>query len=621
MTEVFTPPEIGAYGIVLSVPEGPFRGSLAAEEPEPGLALVRILLEADQPAPPPVTTLSWAHPIVDTHAFWHPRVGRDRGLGVSWGGGYGSKATSNAPVGALYSFAGRNRLTFALSDALHPVTIRAGVREETAEIACSVAIFEETSGFGFGPPRPGGARSATVAPLARYEATLRLDTRDIPYHEALADVSRWWAGMPGYEPASVPETARLPMYSTWYSFHQALTPEGIEEQCRLAKTLGCDAVIVDDGWQTTSNERGYAYAGDWRPVPEKIPDMRAHVDRVHALGMKYLLWYAVPFVGVHSEAYARFKDMLLGEIPFLGAGILDPRFSEVREYLIGTYEQAMREWDLDGFKLDFVDSFGPPPSFGSPSGVPPAAPPEGAGDGRDIASVPDAVDRLLTDVIARLRAIKPDVMVEFRQSYIGPLMRKYGNMFRAGDCPNEAVDNRVRTLDIRLLAGETATHADMLMWHADEPAESAALQLLNVLFSVPQISVLLGRVPDGHVEMLRFWLGFWRVHRDALLDGELSPLHPEGLYPVVHASASRKRVVAVYQDTPAVLDGVLPPTVLLVNGTRGDRLVVEVSGDAGSRRLEVRDCRGRVVRTEDVTLSEGLHRIDVPPAGLATLSA
>lgn len=67
------------------------------------------------------------------------------------------------------------------------------------------------------------------------------------------------------------------------------------------------------------------------------------------------------------------------------------------------------------------------------------------------------------------------------------------------------------------------------MWHSDEPAESAALQLFNVLFSVPQISVLLDRIPPEHVEMLRFWLGIWREHRDVLLDGELAPLHPEGL--------------------------------------------------------------------------------------------
>ncbi len=38
---------------------------------------------------------------------------------------------------------------------------------------------------------------------------------------------------------------------------------------------------------------------------------------------------------------------------------------------------------------------------------------------QDYISVPAAVDRLLTDIIAWLRQIKPDVMIEFRQSYVG----------------------------------------------------------------------------------------------------------------------------------------------------------------------------------------------------------
>ena len=56
--------------------------------------------------------------------------------------------------------------------------------------------------------------------------------------------------------------------------------------------------------------------------------------------------------------------------------------------------------------------------------------------GRDFASVNEATDRMMTDVLAELRRVKPDVMIEFRQPYIGPLIRKYGNMFRASDCPN-----------------------------------------------------------------------------------------------------------------------------------------------------------------------------------------
>ena len=58
--------------------------------------------------------------------------------------------------------------------------------------------------------------------------------------------------------------------------------------------------------------------------------------------------------------------------------------------------------------------------------------------------------------------------------------------------------DRIRTIDVRLLAGNTAVHADMLMWNYAEPVETAALQLLNVLFSVPQVSVRLEAVPAEH---------------------------------------------------------------------------------------------------------------------------
>ena len=44
-------------------------------------------------------------------------------------------------------------------------------------------------------------------------------------------------------------------------------------------------------------------------------------------------------------------------------------------------------------------------------------------------------------------------------AYIGPAMRKYGNIFRAHDCPNDAQSNLTRTIDLRLLSGNTAVRA------------------------------------------------------------------------------------------------------------------------------------------------------------------
>ncbi len=433
----------------------------------------------------------------------------------------------------------------------------------------------------------------------RFELSVRIDRRPDRYEEALAAAARWWASLPGCAPSPVPAAAREPMLSTWYSFHQELDAGAVEAECRLARDVGMTAVIIDDGWQTMDAGRGYAFTGDWQP--ERIPDLRGHIDRIHAAGMRALLWYSVPFVGVHSAAWQRFENRMLYVMPERGAGVLDPRHQEVREYLIATWEKAMIDWDLDGLKLDFVDRF--------------VMKPESSRDGGDLM---EAVDRLLGDAMDRLRRVRADAMVEFRQPYIGPLMRRYGNMFRANDCPADLVRNRIAVLDVRLLAGATAVHGDMLMWHPDEPVEAAALQLLAVLFAVPQISVRLDRLPREHLAMLRHWLELWQRHRDTLLDGQLGAASPELSYPAAWSRRGDEIVAALYAD----LGLEVPPDVrraLVVNATRGRAVALALAAPFAGR-VEVRDTCGRVIADGERRLATGLHRIEVPPAGLVEVS-
>ncbi len=448
-----------------------------------------------------------------------------------------------------------------------------------------------------------------VPPAAAYESVLRLDARPLPYHACLADCAAWWAAQPGYAPAPVPEPARLPVYSSWYAFHQRLTPGGLEAQCRLARRYGFASVIVDDGWQTEDNQRGYAWCGDWQPAAGKLPDFTAHIRRVQEIGLKYLLWFSAAYVGVRSRAWSRFQDMVLDP----GGGrewhVLDPRFPQVREHLIGTWERCVREYGIDGLKLDFIDMFAPAGSA-----------PEGAEGGRDFRSVTEAVDFLLQEATRRLRAVKSDLLVEFRQAYVGPRMRSFANVLRSFDAPADFASNRIHVLDIRLLSGGTPAHADMVMWHPDEPVESAAMQLLHTLFAVPQVSVLLDRLPADHRAMLRFLLGFWREQRDLLLDGELEPAGPEQFYPVVCARTREKMPAAAYgRNLLLPLAGDLPDRIVLVNGSFDGRLVAEVERDAGRRRLTVFTCTGKKVRDGRLALRRGLHAFEVPPAGIAFL--
>ena len=583
-----------AYDVFMEADECRFDAAVAVEESEALLSHVKLSLRSSVPVRPGPLRMVWHHPLAGTHLKWFPGCGADRTILPEWRSARICRScnTSNAPVYALLDSAGVNALTFAVSDVTNAVTLAAGVVEETATVKCEVTLFPD--------PCP---------PMRDYEITLRLDARPLSYYRALAEVSDWWAGLPGAAPARVPEHARLPMYSSWYSFHQNLSPEGLEKQCRLAKSLGMESVIVDDGWQTDDNSRGYAFCGDWEVAPSKFTDFAAHVRRVHDIGMKYILWFSVPFVGVHSKAYKRFKDKVLNPATTDAWFVLDPRFPDVREYLINLYESFITRFGIDGFKLDFVDTFELSPETR-----------DTAGGGRDIDSVPEAVDRLLTDVMTRLRAMNPEVLVEFRQSYVGPLMRKYGNMFRSGDVPGDYHGNRRNTLDIRLISGNTPAHSDMVMWGPDDCAEGAAMQLIHTLFAVPQVSVLLDRIPPAQVEMIRRYLSFWREHRDVLLDGELAPLEPGSLYAAVVARNEHKLIAVAYADTVVPIGAPAPERLIVVNGTLSGRVVLDVAKSAGRRKVVARSCTGDIVREEAGRFGAGLHALRIPPGGAVEIT-
>jgi alpha-galactosidase len=569
-----------------------FSLALETAKLEDGLDLVTVRLQSPQVMTPPAFSLKWAIPSHDVAGQWTPGRHFDKGLRPDWARSRlePSMFARGAPVVSLFGNDDRNVSTFALSDALNTLLVGAGVREEDGRLYSEVAFFSERH-----------------EKLKEYTVRLRLDRRRVPYYTALGEVAAWWAAQPGYEPAAVPEQARRPMYSTWYNYHQNLEPKVLLEELAVARKLGFESIIVDDGWQTLDSHRGYAYTGDWQP--ERFPNMKGFVDACHELGVKVLLWYAVPFVGTQAKITERFKSKSLRLEERMGAYVLDPRYPETRNQVIDTYRRALRDWGIDGFKLDFIERFTADERTVLE-----------ARDGRDHASVNQATDRMMTDVLAELRRLRPEVMIEFRQPYVGPLIRKYGNMLRAGDCPNSYLANRVKTIDLRLLSGKTAVHADMIMWHPTERVESAALQLLNILFSVPQVSVRLKDLPADHRAMLEFYLGYWNSNRAVLLDGKLEPSAPTGNYPQVVASAGDKQIVGLYGDGVVRLAAARPHRRIdVVNAKASGEVVLSPDQDLGLYRYQIRDCQGRTTSKGQVTLRKRAVAFTVPPSGVLAL--
>ena len=500
-----------------------------------------------------------------------------------WNARCRSQLASETPIAVGFNSQERAPVALACSEAFNDLVFGLYADDRTCEMVGRCEFF-----------------TAPSAPLREYEVSVMLDRRGGDFAATVRECSEWIVKKNGFIEAHAPEAAFDPLYSTWYAYLQDVHAGELEKEARLAAGLGMKTMILDDGWQKVDSRTFYSATGDWLPVAGRFPDMKAHVDAVHKAGLKYMLWLAVPFMGNEAKNYPRFKKMLLKDGD---TGVLDPRFPEVREYLISTYERVVGEWGFDGVKLDFIDSFVLPKND-------PALKDNYAG--RDYRSLPEAVNRLMKDVLERLRKIKPDVLVEFRQHYMGPAILQYGNMMRCADCPADPTANRKRICDLRLTSGSIAVHSDMLVWSRDETPEGAALPILNALFSTIQYSMVLSTIPPAHREVIRSWIGFSQAHRNALLRGAFRPHHAENGYTWIEGECAEERVVAVYANDVCVRTGVADRPVFIVNATGGRGTLVEFAADA---RIELFDVFGKPTGTASV--AKGLLRIDVPPSGFA----
>jgi alpha-galactosidase len=232
----------------------------------------------------------------------------------------------------------------------------------------------------------------------------------------------------------------------------------------------------------------------------------------------------------------------------------------------------------------------------------------------DYVDIQDALDVLLTEVMEELKALRPDIMIEFRQKYIGPQIRKYGNFLRVADCPASGLSNRLGTIDLRLLSGDTAIHSDMLMWHKDEKPEDAALQVLSCIFATVQISLNLADVSEEVEKMLKFWMAFMKEHMMLLQCAQIQPLEPENLYPEVRVENDNTRIQVNYSKGRVVNLCSIPEEFYYIHGTKADEVVFKMNGSEALQYVVV-DCMGNELEA-GIFANEKWGELSVPTSGM-----
>ena len=489
------------------------------------------LIEVDSRVEKAPLTISWKRKMLGMLSFWSPTAARNRSL-TQW---YNPRVNSSnmyygAPVIALIKQGGENFATVALSDAINPTKILFSVNdfEEKGNVDFAVELFCEG------------------APAGKYSVRLCIDESSNKFWQTISNVKFWWENFYDIKQSHT-TTGEYPLYSSWYNFHQNPTQDKLLEELKIAAKIGFKSVIIDDGWSYDGLGTGDYYdCGDWKFVKSKFSDFPKFVSDVHDLGIKVAVWFPVPFVGYNNPDFTKYKDKMLYLHDGFRAGIVDPRYPEIRKYIVNTYVRIVNETGIDGLKLDFIDSFKCVDKSLLITDKP---------AGMDVDTVENAVMKLLEEIKTAVMSIKEDFMIEFRQLYVGPEITRYSNMLRVGDCPFDLITNRVGIIDLRLMNYDLAVHADMLLWHKEEKAENCAKMLYNILFAVPQISIMLRDYPKEHLRLLTNYINYWYENKEIILHGKFVVEDIENFYSYASSENENKRISVCYVKNNIVFDG------------------------------------------------------------------
>lgn len=149
---------------------------------------------------------------------------------------------------------------------------------------------------------------------------------------------------------------RPALVNNWEATYFSFNTEKLLSIAQSASTLGIEMLVLDDGWFGHRDD-DHSSLGDWYEFAEKIGDMADLVRDVHALGLKFGLWFEPEMISEDSDLYRAHPDWVLhipGRDKTLGRDqmVLDFSRPEVVDAIADTIVRLLRRAKVDYLKYD-----------------------------------------------------------------------------------------------------------------------------------------------------------------------------------------------------------------------------------------------------------------------------
>ena len=152
-------------------------------------------------------------------------------------------------------------------------------------------------------------------------------------------------------------SSRPVLIKNWEATYFDFNEEKILNIARQASKLGIDMMVLDDGW-FGKRDGDCSGLGDWFVNEKKLNGgLKALVEKINAMGMKFGLWFEPEMVSEDSDLYRNHPDWAIqipGRKPMRSRYqlVLDMSNPEVVDYLYGVMSAILRENHIEYVKWD-----------------------------------------------------------------------------------------------------------------------------------------------------------------------------------------------------------------------------------------------------------------------------
>lgn len=152
------------------------------------------------------------------------------------------------------------------------------------------------------------------------------------------------------------------LLNNWEATYFGFNEEKLLKIARTAADVGVELFVLDDGWFGHRDD-DHTSLGDWYVDTKKLPHGMKHLtDQVHAMGLKFGLWFEPEMISPKSDLYEKHPDWAIhidGREPIQQRQqlTLDMSREDVQDYVYECVASHLRADGIDYVKWDMNRNF------------------------------------------------------------------------------------------------------------------------------------------------------------------------------------------------------------------------------------------------------------------------